>query len=131
MNDRYLFRGKSLIDGKWVIGNLLQWENGDAEICVKAGDGEKNKVLVKSETVGQCTGLKDKNGKLIFEGDILKSYYDDLYPMNATFEHIVWIENAWFKKQHNGFDPLDETEILPHSEICGNVYDNPKLLEVK
>lgn len=124
MIDRYLFRGKREKDEQWEYGAFWQ---SNSSIIDKSGYSQK----VIPETVGQCTGLKDKNGKLIFEGDILKSRYDNFSPENVTLEVVVWYENSWFKKQRNSVDLMDEKEMLPYSEVCGNVHDNSELLEVK
>ena len=80
MNDRYLFRGKRTDNGEWVYGSYIpKWYDGariSSVIIVDENSEDKgllDELLVKyyidPETIGQCTGLKDKNGILFFEGD--------------------------------------------------------------
>ena len=139
MNDRYLFRGKSLIGRKWVIGDLLQWEDGDSEICVKDSDGGKGKFAVDPQTVGQCTGLKDKNGRLIFEWDVVESRASE--NQEDWKKWVVGFSDGSFcfnrkipkKRKHKYEENLlcvDEIELYGLT-VIGNVTDNPELLEVK
>ena len=121
-----LFRGKREDNGEWIA---------ESETYIKDGDGtwlcdESNDVVkVLPETVGQYTGLTDKNGVKIFEGDILGGYLDDNYPENQTVMEVVWC-NCWWGTKEIGCDPdlleWEDGEIL---EIVGNVFDNPELLE--
>lgn len=86
---------------------------------------------VNPETVGQFTGLCDRNGTKIFEGDIIESHYDDMYPENATFEEVVFRGGAWRLAQ-NGYDdsdPLCEDDISGYGVVAGNIHDNPELLK--
>ena len=77
MNNRYIFRGKRADNGEWAEGDLMQWSDGTIRICVENGNDEKIAITVIPQTVRQCTGLTDKNGKLIFEGDLLRFTSDD------------------------------------------------------
>ena len=130
-----LFRGKSVRGGEWVEGSLIHV--GDYR-CVLPLDCEDygvtyldsdlgyidgKAVPVTPTTVGQYTGLKDKSGKKIFEGDIVRAMMD--YGPAGTREAVV---DIGFKKlggyRWQYFD-------LNTIEVIGNVYDNPELLEVQ
>ena len=142
MNERYLFRGKRKDNGEWVygfyvfrrkrsgvFGQVISELDYDRHLIIDT-QGKSNEVI--PETVGQCTGLRDKNGKLIFEGDLLrftntdneqsiyKVIYDDVY--------------AGWRIQEIGCLGLDEMEDWENSreyfEVIGNIHDNTELLEV-
>ncbi len=136
----FLRRGKSIDNEKWVYGNIVFTRSGRAFLLEGSffsgesheGDfkhGEIYGTEVIPETVGRHTGVKDKNGKRIFEGDILKSRYDE-YPDNVAIEVVKWIFNGWHTQQGNCTpDTIDDVEIMPYSEVVGNVHDNPELME--
>jgi len=67
------------------------------------------------------TGLKDKNGKEIYEGDVIKSSY-----LGGTIEKIVW-EDGGFKVQRKGYWERLHSLLVENSEIIGNVFENPRI----
>ena len=131
-----LFRGKRKDTGKWVEGwvtsQFKKFSEGEILTRIKSkifGGGE---YLVDTQTVGQYTGLTDKNGKKIFEGDILVAHLDVNYPEDETIAVIVWANNAWCI-QELGAEPdiIGDDELKNDGwEIIGNIHDNPGLLEV-
>lgn len=132
MNDRYLYRAKHVHafdvnkkhDG-WVYG-FLSSEN---YIYSPELEGEK---LIDPSTICQCTGLKDKNGKLIWENDIMIGHLDDIFPEDATYVRVMWHNNGFCTHQdgYDDYKPLDEFD-QNNFEVCGNTVDNPELLEVE
>lgn len=125
-----LFRGKRLDNGEWVEGNLFVSDT-DGRTYILAG----SRIVtidweVDQSTVGQYTGMKDKNGKRIFDGDILRSCYDNLYPDDGSIEVVKWLLNGWHIQQGEyPPDAMDGDGVMPYSEVIGNIHDNPELLE--
>lgn len=116
----YLFRGKTIANGKWSEGTLLVTKQG----CCITPDATVY-VAVDSETVGQYTGLTDKNGTKIFEGDIVK-YGDTVH--NVVFEQRNG--TAYFGLVYSTLETLSfgYYQDLKQIEVIGNIYDNPELL---
>lgn len=125
-----LFRGKRIASDEWVEGSLLDYGDGDFDICVPCvEEGGLYKYCVRPETVGQYTGKKDFNKKRIFEGDILRFYDDDGNYCHIT---VFWDETQtqWATRQtdRGTVDKLENFDA-ERSEVVGNIHDNPELLE--
>ena len=126
-----IFRGKRLDNGEWAEGYFVNlWMINYQKHQPIITDNNAVSYDVDPSTVGQYTGLKDKNGKRIFEGDILGSRYDSLYPDDVAIEVVKWFRNGWYIQQENNLpDALCEYGVLPYSEVIGNIHDNPELLK--
>lgn len=117
-----IFRGKCKYNGQWIYGSLLSV--GEARYIyhhnyidlddIDVGRGFEEVI---PETVGQYTGLKDKNRISIYEGDILQT---ELFKKINTIHIVEWIEK---EARFTDYDPKEEFEVI------GNIYDNPELLE--
>lgn len=128
MEDRYLFKGKEKDSGKWLEWNVME--------------GIPHNVTILTNTICQCTGLKDKNGKLIWENDIIhKPFYTD-YDVYANSEaytgRIQYEDGGWSIEiiKSDGsvcvsaiIDMIAYSKDIEHFEVIGNIFDNKELLE--
>lgn len=140
MEDRYLFKAKELDGGEWVKGNYVKGLDEFAN-CEEAhiifepnamfySSGETDGwYKVDPTTICQCTGLKDKNGKLIWENDIMVAHLDDDYPENETYIRILWFGSGFCSKENGSKDitPVDKFD-QEHFEVIGNIIDSPELI---
>lgn len=129
MNDRYLYRAKrknwrELPKDKWWVGGYLYGIWDRRYILWGMTNDVPNMVEVDPSTICQCTGLKDKNGKLIWENDIMVAHLDDIFPEDATYTRVVWNNNGFFTKEQGSEDilPLDKFE-QENFEVCGNIFE--------
>ena len=131
-----LFRGKRLDNGEWAYGSLhIEW--GETR-----KDGSRNKdyrilgmrgecYYVNPDTAGQYTGLTDKNGKKIFEGDIVREVWgarvlDEHFVVRMDFDRRGWFPFAC----GDGCGCCERDVWRPErSEVIGNIHDNPDLLK--
>lgn len=132
-----LFRGKQEFN-EWSEGSLIIWEDGSC--AIEPGSLTEPMTSVDPETVGQFTGLTDKNGKKIFEGDVL--------PIEDEIVAVVIFKDGCFRMEEyglcgawteSGFDecgggwgiiecePIDWYTV-GDMEIIGNIHDNPELI---
>ena len=127
-----LFRGKRLDNGEWVYGNLMRYANGDAEIWEIFNpdiDTDCRDWVIIPDTVGQYTGLKDKNGVKIFEGDVINREYFWGYYIGYKDGSFVKIPLDKVQRINWDWTPINQ-EFLNDWEVVSNIHDNPELLEV-
>lgn len=140
MKDRYLFKAKRLDNGEWVIGNLVFSVYHKNDVCVGQYGNEVGMHEVDSSTICQCTGLKDKNGKLIWENDIVKDLFSDACAQIKYGSYQSCFDST--KTEHVGFyvdwsgkytkryrKDLGYWINMVNAEVIGNIFDNPELLE--
>ena len=129
MEDRYLFRGKRTDNGEWVQGYLFGiWEK--RYILWGMTNDIPNMIEVDPSTICQCTGLKDKNGKLIWENDIVRDEKGNFY---KAFWQNNYYQFSWVCVKTDAFligTKWDLWSIKSFEiEVIGNKFDNPELLE--
>ena len=128
MNDRYLFRAKhSLESKKWNIGNLVEEPDG---LYLRDNNNDIMVYIQDPSTICQCTGLKDKNGKLIWENDIVEAWSQGRCAIGKIKHRIdgTWIMYpAWQNGELWYLLPNDDG--ITTVEVIGNIFDNKKLLE--
>ena len=138
MENRYLYRGKRIDNGEWMEGHLITDEKDDLKYFIgyvlgTDEDGsphDLDAVQVDPSTICQCTGLKDKNGKLIFENDIMEAHIDEDFPEDVSRFKVEWNGKGWVENHPDGVDReyLDDFDT-EHFKVVGNIFDNPELLE--
>lgn len=129
MERQILFRGKRLDNGEWIYGDL-QLGDGDhiPMIGVVRGGHDPNYYQVEEATIGQFTGLRDKDSRPIYEGDIvMQRGYSGVKPMVVRFEQGAFIV-GW----HGGSSTQTRPMLIQkRCEVIGNVIDTPDLLNRK
>lgn len=137
MMDRYKFRGRRLDNGEWAYGYYVQGKY-DFGVEHYIADDVNGKVHeVNPATIGQFTGLCDKNGKEVYEGDIVSaSWYDYDSPSGDAYGEVIynrgWCAFCIWDEEHQTMSELNSQGAYRFIvEINGSAYDNPELLEVQ
>lgn len=140
MENRFLCRGKRIDTGEWVEGFLVPFAGDDKNRFwqIKKVDDIKKPsisqtVRVNPSTICQCTGLKDKNGKLIWENDICDR--KEQYPEIVKYCGGDWtLDYSYASHKESGVYYCNlgfYAEERKCVEVIGNIFDNPELLEVQ
>ena len=138
MNREIEFRGQCVLNGEWLYGDLEYSRNDKDVVRIHTynDDGSyKQQCLVVPDTVGQFTGLVDKNGVKIFEGDILELVvtYQGKPVGEPRIRKVVWKGSGlYIVNKHN--DCVCERSATCQEEeyrVIGNIHNNPELLSTK
>lgn len=121
INDRFLFRGKRLDNGEWIQGCYYGFM-GKHYIFQAPFESDDLTHQVDESTICQCTGLIDKNGKLIFENDIIRGVIHAIIRWNEKYASWALERKGWAYDHFFG-----EAQDPEDCEVVGNIFDNPQL----
>lgn len=130
-----LFKAKRKDNGEWVEGyyrcipcmGMLEHY-----IMPRNPKNRMEQYAIDPDTLCQYTGLTDKNGRKIWENDILKANLDESYPEDITYIKILWNEYRFCVNENYSTDILTlEKWDAEHFQVCGNIFDNADLLDVE
>lgn len=124
-DNRGLWHAKRVDNGEWVEGFLAKRTKSYAKIV----DDEDIVWYVDPSTLGECTGLPDKNHKLIFEGDITKAKWQHLSNTDTVIGVVKYDDAAFILETDNHYLFFEDNIFSYECEVIGNVYDNPELLK--
>lgn len=125
------FRGIKISQGTMVYGYFSGFVNdGKLALIGNPKDNGDTGWWVNKETVGQFTGLLDKNGKEIYEGDILKYHLEDSVGSYDGTAAVFYYEDGFcIETGESGYCPYLCEVLTGDAEVIGNIYENPELLE--
>ena len=140
MEDRYLFKAKRIDNGEWVVGYIARYGHTGKEKCyiIPSYASDLYSFLIDENTICQCTGLKDKNGNLIWENDILHNGNYFVVKWNTPCARFDIALNNSHNIPIGKWEPMicdwktndfKEYRKSVDYEVIGNIFDNKELLE--
>ena len=140
MNREIKFRGKTE-SNQFIFGDIIQYENGDTAIFERKITGYgyeatqiSNRTKVDNGTIGQFTGLLDKNGNDVYEGDIVKAplldpIFEDIIKDAFCNAEIKFNKGSFVVSYYGGNHNIYLSDLYDKIEVIGNIHDNKELLE--
>lgn len=128
MEDRYLFKGKRVDNREWIVGGLVRYGFAGKEKYYIVPDYASDLYAkeIDANTICQCTGLRDKNGNLIWENDIVECTRGNaMVEWDRVDWKIRWIEESIWRRDLRHWS-IDDAEGIG---FLGNIFDNKELLE--
>lgn len=124
MNDRFMFRAKRIDNNRFVYGYLCFIYIDNKEHCRIYCPEDTTSYDCYTKTLGQCTGLKDKNGRLIYEGDIVRAFgFTESYILVCRFRKSSFCLDYVDGRPHNFVHSVAPVEVI------GNIHENGELLK--
>lgn len=119
---KILFRGKRVDNGEWVSGYFARFAHGEIPVILEDTESELKDYKVIPDTVGQFTGLLDKNGKEIYEGDVV-TFDNNLQGISK----VMFAEGCYMVVAKNYATALT-FRLANRTFVAGNIHDKPELL---
>ena len=125
------FRAYSSHNYKMYPVSNIEWDI-DGRIWVTADDGKNGIELIDEEAhLMQCTGLHDKNGRKIYEGDIVRTGKDNIGDPELMIGQVIMREGSWLIENEKMQEAIELFSEITSREVIGNIFENPELREAQ